>query len=114
MNEESRPVKAAPTNSAVAAGSVLKSTITSLCNGAIAGQTEPHTLPAPLHDLWRDGFFAGANATRARMQPEIDRLQREADHWYVSAHYSPAEIAEMRRKASHSGGQIDWETGVVA
>lgn len=113
MNGKSRP-EAAPKDSAVAAGSVLKSDIARLCRGVIEDRIAPHRLPTPLHDLWVDGFMEGANQARARSAEEIARLEHDVNHWYVSANYSPAEIAEMRRKASYLQAHIDWETGVVA
>lgn len=99
---------------AVAAGYVSKATVSAWCRGAIEDTIAPHTLPAPLGDLWRDGFMAGALAVKAKTDREIARLQDDVNHWYVSANYSPAEIAEMRRKASYLQANIDWETGVIA
>lgn len=113
MNDESRP-EAAPEDPAVAAGYISKSKIAALCHGAIADQIAPHQLPAPLADLWRDGFIQGALQARTTLQREIDRLEHDVSHWYVAATYSPAQIAEMRRKASYLQADIDWATGVVA
>ncbi|WP_194763963.1 hypothetical protein [Microbacterium sp. UFMG61] len=48
------------------------------------------------------------------MLRQIQRLEHDVNHWYIAANYSPAEIAEMRRKASYLQANIDWETGVVA
>lgn len=98
----------------LAAESVLKSDIARLCRGVIEDQIAPHALPTPLHHLWVDGFMEGANQARARSAEEIARLEHDVNHWYVSANYTPAEIAEMRRKASYLQAHIDWETGVVA
>lgn len=112
MNAESRP-EAAPEIPAVAAGFVSKSTIRELCYGAIADHVPVHRLPAPLADLWRDGFVEGATQVRTAMRREIERLESDVNHWYVAANYSPVEIAEMRRKASYLQSHINWATGVV-
>lgn len=98
----------------MAAGLVKKSTIADLCHGAIADQIAVHQLPAPLADLWRDGFIEGATQVRTSMRREIERLEHDVNTWYVNANYSPAEVAEMRRKASYLQANIDWATGVVA
>lgn len=111
MNRRSRPEAAL--DPAVAAGYVLKSDISRMCRGVIEDTIEPHKLPDPLADLWRDGFMVGALAVKATTDREIARLQEDVNHWYVSANYSPAEIAEMRRKASYLQAHINWETGVV-
>lgn len=101
-------------NPAVAAGSVFKSDISRMCRGVVNDTIAPHDLPIPLADLWRDGFAEGAAQTRARMQPEIDRLEHDVNHWYVAARYTPTQIAEMRAKASYMQAHINWETGVIA
>jgi hypothetical protein len=44
----------------------------------LAGEIQPHELPAPLHDVWRDGYRAGQN----RAQVRIDRADRAADIYY--------------------------------
>lgn len=98
----------------MAAGFISKSRIAALCHGAIADQISPNRLPAPLADLWRDGFVEGATQVRSSMRREIERLEHDVNHWYVAANYSPSEIAEMRRKASYVQANIDWATGVVA
>lgn len=100
--------------SAVAADLVSKSTIARWCRGVIEDLIAPHELPAPLADLWADGFMEGAAQARAQAAGEIARLEHDVNHWYVNANYSPAEIAEMRRKASYLQAHINWETGVVA
>lgn len=110
--KRSRP-EAAPKNPAVAAGFVSKATVADLCRGVIEDRVSPHELPTPLGDLWRDGFMAGALAVKATTDREIARLQDDVNHWYVAANYSPAEIAEMRRKASYLQAHINWDTGVV-
>jgi hypothetical protein len=98
----------------VAAGFISKSTITELCHGAISNLVPIDRLPSPLADLWRDGFVEGATQVRTQMRREIERLEHDVNHWYVSASYSPAQIAEMRHKASFTQSNIDWATGVVA
>ncbi|GAA4482582.1 hypothetical protein [Microbacterium panaciterrae] len=49
-----------------------------------------------------------------RLQAENVRLQAECDHWYVASRYTREEIADMRRRASLTGKQIDWTNGVIA
>lgn len=109
MNDESHP-KVAPGNVAGRRVSYLDSTLVDALRGVIARTVQPHELPEPLHALWRDGFYTGVD----RMQPQIARSEAAADHWYVAAHYTPAQIAEMRAKATYDGKQIDWVAGVVA
>ena len=58
------------------------------------GTLEPHELPAPLHDLWRDGFTQGAQTMQARVQ----RAEREADRWYYIAN-NPAEVRAQHAAA---------------
>lgn len=113
MNDETAP-EGGSGNPAVAAGYISKSTIASLCHGAISDQIPPHSLPTPLADLWRDGFVEGATRVRTEMRREIERLEHDVNHWYIAANYNPEEIAEMRRKASYLQANIDWVTGVVA
>lgn len=98
----------------MAAGLMSKSTITDLCHGAITDQISVNALPAPLADLWRDGFIEGATQVRTAMRREVARLEQAVNHWYVSANYSPEEVAEMRRKASYAQANINWTTGVIA
>jgi hypothetical protein len=57
----------------------------------LAGEIQPHELPAPLHDLWRDGFTCGQLAAGVR----IDRLNREADDLWFRLH-NPAEARAER------------------
>lgn len=33
-------------------------------NAVLEARIEPHDLPGPLHDLWRDGFAAGRAAAQ--------------------------------------------------
>ena len=113
MNAEARS-EAGSEDSAVAAGSVLKSDIARLCRGVIEDRIAPHKLPTPLHDLWADGFIEGANQARAQSAEQIARLEHDVNAWYVRANYTPEQVAEMRRKASYMQAHINWETGVVA
>lgn len=99
---------------AVAAGFISKSRVVELCHGAISDRLPVHELPAPLADLWRDGFVEGATRVRSELRGQIERLECDVNHWYVAANYSPDEISEMRRKASYLQANIDWATGVVA
>jgi len=98
----------------VAAGFISKSRVNDLCRGVISDDLPAHLLPAPLADLWRDGFIEGANQTRAQLAQQIRQLEYDVNHWYVAANYSPDEIADMRRRASYLQARIDWSTGVVA
>ena len=47
----------------------------------LGGRRAPHELPPPFHDLWRDGFHAGA----ARVQGRVAREAAAADYWYFVA-----------------------------
>jgi hypothetical protein len=67
--------------------------IHSRISAMLVGEISAHELPAPLHDLWRDGFTCGQLAAANR----IDRAERAADHWYYVAN-NPAEVrAEHER-----------------
>lgn len=65
------------------------------------GERAPHELPPAAHDLWRDGFHAGAAAVRARLA----RAEADADYWYFEAN-NPDE-ARARRAELASGLSID-------
>lgn len=75
---------------------------------------QPRTLPEPerYHVSWETYLYLRREVER--LQTENARLQAECDHWYVASHYSRDEIAEMRRRASYEGKQINWSTGAVA
>jgi hypothetical protein len=86
VTHESRP-EAAPVNS----GGVQH--IHSRIVAFLSGEISAHQLPAPLHDLWRDGYHVG----QARAQIRVDRAERAADWWYYVAQ-NPAEVrAEHER-----------------
>lgn len=66
-----------------------------------------HELRADLHDLWRDGFTAGAQAR----QREVDRANDDADYWYLRARYTDAEIDAMHQAAidaAFESGEARW------
>ena len=66
-----------------------------------------HELRDDLHDLWRDGFTAG----RAAAQPAIDRANADADHWYLRAMHTDAEIDELHQAAvdaAFESGAARW------
>lgn len=62
----------------MAAGSYSHSSLSALCASVTDGRAEAHELPAPLHDLWRDGFRCGNQAAQVR----VDRAERAADIYY--------------------------------
>lgn len=70
----------------IPAGYVLKSTIHQFCHGVIEHKRPPHTLPTPLHDLWRDGFAAGV----ASMAVRVANAEAQADRLYYRL-YNPDE-----------------------
>lgn len=104
MKYESRP-KAAPENTAVAAGSSVQDIADALLNDEI----HPHEMPWDLWRIWSDGFRAGQD----RMQPRLDRANADADHWYVASKWTPTQIAQLQRDASLEGKHIDWHRGVL-
>ncbi|WP_100811946.1 MULTISPECIES: hypothetical protein [unclassified Microbacterium] len=69
---------------------------------------DPHELPAELHDLWRDGFHAGAAAMRAQR----DQAEAAADYWYLRANHSATQIREMQLRAMDEGWRVYWRTGM--
>ncbi|WP_127475054.1 hypothetical protein [Microbacterium sulfonylureivorans] len=67
------------------------------CVALLNGDLQPHQLPWPWPLVWNDGFRQG----QVRMQSTVDRLEREADHWYFVAN-NPAEVvAERDRWLKH-------------
>lgn len=61
-------------------------------DAVLDARIHPHDLPAPLHDLWRDGFTAGQNAARAR----VARAEADADRYYYEAYNSDEAKAKHR------------------
>jgi len=59
----------------------------------IEGRAQPHELPPPLADLWRDGFHAGAAVVRKR----LEQLEDELNYWYWRA-VAPQEHAARIRE----------------
>ena len=68
--------------------------ITVQIHQCLDGAIEPHELPGPLHDLWRDGWTQGAQS----MQPRVTAAQREADRWYYIAN-NPTEARAQHAAA---------------
>lgn len=73
----------------------------------IEHRAHPHELAPELHDLWRDGFHAGA----ARVRGRLARAESDADYWYLRATYTDAEIDAMHQAAidaAFESGAIRW------
>lgn len=66
-------------------------------SAVLAGKIQPHELPTPLHDLWRDGFTCGQLAAGNR----IGRLNREADDLWFQLYNSAEARAERDRMLKH-------------
>lgn len=63
----------------------------------LGGEIQPHELPWEWWLIWSDGFRAGCD----RMQPKLDRANRDADWWYYVAN-NPSEVrAEHERRLKH-------------
>lgn len=107
MNEESRPAKAASED--LAGGSICTHFHTqSLVAAVIGGRADPSELPLELWQLWADGFREG----QAKMQPRLDRANRDADLWYMHANHTPDEIERMRLDAMDEGWRAYWDAGM--
>lgn len=70
-----------------------------------------HDLRDDLAMLWRDGFRAGAERTRERLAPLLERAESDADYWYLRARHTDAEIDEMQQRAidnAFESGDARW------
>lgn len=70
--------ESAPKGASENLGGDLVQYLYSRISSVLSGEREPHELPAPLHDLWRDAFTCGQIAAGTR----VARAEHAADVYY--------------------------------
>lgn len=86
----------------------VDSTVIDAISAVIERRLDPSDLGLVLWQLWEDGFNTGVS----RMRPKLEAAESAADHWYLRARYSTAEIREMQMKAMDDGWRAYWDAGM--